>query len=191
MIGVILAGGASTRMGRTKALVPLHGRPLISYAVSALQPVTDHVVISANAEEPYAFLRLPVVPDVYLNCGPLAGIHAALRYAGGDAIVVTSCDMPFVSSALILHLLHSSGTASACVASIDGRIHPLLGVYRTTCLKPAESHLMSGRLKMHHFLKEVGGHSLPLTPDIPGYTSHCCFNINSDDDLKLAQSLIA
>ena len=73
----ILAGGNSTRMGRDKAFVMLQGRTLLARALEVCRTVTSDVRIVGDRKKfaPFA----PVVEDVFPGCGPLAGIHAALR----------------------------------------------------------------------------------------------------------------
>jgi molybdenum cofactor cytidylyltransferase len=61
--GVILAAGASSRMGRDKALLPWHGETFLSSAIRMLQPLTDFVVIVAGENE--------------TNLGPIVNAHAA------------------------------------------------------------------------------------------------------------------
>src|SRR5690242_14390814 len=78
----ILAGGKSTRMGADKAFVPLEGRPLLARAIELAGAVTSDVRIVGSAEKFGSFG--PVVEDQFRDCGPLGGIHAALRSSSTD-----------------------------------------------------------------------------------------------------------
>ena len=60
--GLILAGGASSRMGRNKALLKLAGRPLVARVVAALEPLTDEILIVSNNPAPYRFCIVPLSP---------------------------------------------------------------------------------------------------------------------------------
>ncbi len=73
----ILAGGKSTRMGTDKAFVEYDGRILLERALSLARSVTPDVRIVGSQEKfaPFA----PVVEDIFRDCGPLGGIHSALR----------------------------------------------------------------------------------------------------------------
>ena len=73
----VLAGGKSTRMGADKAFVILDGRTMLARALELARTVSDNVHIVGSAEKFAAFA--PVVEDVFRGCGPLGGIHAALR----------------------------------------------------------------------------------------------------------------
>ena len=82
-VGVILAGGLSSRMGRDKALVDLGGRPLVSHAIERLGPQVEALAINANGDpDRMGFTGLPVLPDPLPGqLGPLVGILAALYWA--------------------------------------------------------------------------------------------------------------
>ena len=78
--GVIQAGGRSTRMGgRPKALIELGGRPIIARVLAALAPAVDDLLVVTNTPDLYAFLELPMVPDVYPDHGSLGGIYSGLK----------------------------------------------------------------------------------------------------------------
>jgi len=56
IVGVVLAGGASSRMGVDKAILPLGGAPIITYAARALSDVFADVIVSSGGEKRYSFL---------------------------------------------------------------------------------------------------------------------------------------
>ena len=84
IIGIVLAGGKSSRMGGgDKALLPLGGRPLLAHVVARLRPQVAEIVLNAN-DDPgrFAAFGLPLVADRLAGqMGPLAGIHAGLAWA--------------------------------------------------------------------------------------------------------------
>ena len=108
ILGAILAGGASARMGRDKALVEVAGRPMVRRVASALEPVTDSLVVVGRAE-PVADLM--VIPDEVAGpVGPLAGVAAAMGSAlvsGGPqaAVVAVAVDLPFVRRTTLQELV--------------------------------------------------------------------------------------
>src|SRR5205085_11384931 len=76
--GFILAGGASSRMGRDKARLRLGGATFVARIAGALHTITPQVrLVSARPDS--AELNLPVVPDLFRECGALGGLHAALK----------------------------------------------------------------------------------------------------------------
>jgi len=94
----ILAGGKSTRMGVDKAFAGLDGRTLLARALQLARSVASDVRIVGNKAK---FARFgPVVEDMFPNCGPLGGIHAALRASATDLNLVLawmcpSCQLTF------------------------------------------------------------------------------------------------
>src|SRR5680860_597151 len=87
IVGVVLAGGQSSRMGGgDKCLQPLGGTPMLAHVVARLGPQVSRMVISANGDlSRFATLDLPVVADSVAGYqGPLAGIEAGLVWAAAQ-----------------------------------------------------------------------------------------------------------
>jgi len=149
--GVVLAGGRSTRMGWDKALLKLNGKPLIQHVAEALHAVFDDVIVSANRAD-YDFLGLPMVRDVYDNCGPLGGIHAALESARTPYIFTAPCDTPLLNSIIIETILADAGPDRIAIGSTAERLQPLVGVYPVSCRSGLDEYLASGQRKVKNFL---------------------------------------
>jgi molybdopterin-guanine dinucleotide biosynthesis protein A len=99
--GVILAGGASSRMGSNKALLPYRGGVFVEAIFRQLRRLFPEVLLVTNSPEQYQFLPCRKVPDIFPGHGALAGIHAGLHHSYTDAIFVVACDMPYLNPALI------------------------------------------------------------------------------------------
>jgi molybdenum cofactor cytidylyltransferase len=100
--GVILAAGASSRMGRDKALLPWRDGTFLSTAIRALQPVTELVIVVAGANAPSlmpianahaAFLAVNPAPQNGQFSSLQAGLQDVLN-RGRDAAIVTLVDRP-------------------------------------------------------------------------------------------------
>ena len=100
--GVILAAGASTRMGRDKALLPWRDGTFLSAAIRALQPATELVVVVAGANaaslEPIvnayaAFMVVNPEPERGQFSSLQVGLQEVLN-RGRDAAIVTLVDRP-------------------------------------------------------------------------------------------------
>jgi molybdopterin-guanine dinucleotide biosynthesis protein A len=135
-MGAILAGGGGRRIGGDKAMVELHGRPLISYPLEAVRLALGRVAILAKADT-----RLPYVSGVTVwiepeaRHHPLVGITQALALADGRPVLVCGADLPFVSPTLIRRLARANpGRAPAVVACTRGEMQPLLGCYQRRAL---------------------------------------------------------
>ncbi len=79
--GFVLTGGQSARMGRDKALLPLHGRTLVEHVAAEVKDACGSVTL-VGAPERYQQLGLPCLSERYPLCGPLSGLEAALRLGG-------------------------------------------------------------------------------------------------------------
>lgn len=153
--GVILAGGQSLRMGRDKALLEIDGQPLVRRLANLLAGITGEVILSAGQPERYAFLGLPVIHDLFPGQGPLAGLHAAMRHSRRPVFILLACDLPQVHSGLLECLIrHSEGSDAVVPLTSDGRIHPLCGLYRRTCLPAAEHYLGQNLNRLRLFLQD-------------------------------------
>jgi len=103
----ILAGGKSTRMGTDKAFVELEGRPLLSRALDIARSVTLNVNIVGDPRKFAAYAT--VVEDIFPNCGPLGGIHAALCASGKELNLVAAVDLRASAVVASLSVLIASG----------------------------------------------------------------------------------
>lgn len=139
---LILAGGASRRLGRDKAWEEVGGAPVIARLLEATRAFRD-TVISVREVAPFERRlaahgipepgrRLRLVADASPDRGPVAGLAAGLGAARLDPVLVLACDLPFVTGALCRALVEraAAGDADAVVPSVDGRRQPLCAAYR-------------------------------------------------------------
>src|SRR5450631_2052532 len=99
--GVILAGGASSRMGKNKALMKIGEQTLIERVYAIMASLFPDVIIVTNTPELYAFIPSRTAADLYPGSGSLAGLHAGLSAGSTERIFVAACDMPFLNPTLI------------------------------------------------------------------------------------------
>ena len=140
--GFILAGGASSRMGRDKALLDFDGVPLILHTARLLEPLVAEVTIVGSPNR-YAALGLRAITDVVQGqCsadkrshGPLAGIATALAATHSRWNLIVACDLPYLSAEwldwLLSRALRSGG--EAIIPRTERGIEPLAAVYRREC----------------------------------------------------------
>ncbi|MEN1969407.1 molybdenum cofactor guanylyltransferase [Lentibacillus sp. N15] len=139
--GVILAGGKSSRMGKTKSLLPLRNKPVITHIIEEMGKITDTIVIVTNDPPAHAFLQLPIVQDRYLEMGPLAGIETALFHQDADLYILAACDMPFIDQQVYRHLIKQSTDSEAVIPVYHKRNNPLSGIYKKTVLPVIQQQL--------------------------------------------------
>lgn len=181
---VVLAGGQSKRMlGRTKALLPLDGKPILQHALDVLRPLFAEVTLVTNDPSTYAPFRCSMVPDVFPGKGTLGGIHAGLRNAKTTYVFVVGCDMPFVQPKVVEYLVQFAEGRDAVVPIVNARMEPLHAVYSRFCLPPMEEALAADRKKVVAFLDEVSAYYVPqkeIAPFDPDLLSF--FNVNTPQD---------
>lgn len=142
--GVILAGGASRRMGRDKALLDFDGQPLIARIAGRLAGLCAEVIIAAGACGRFAGLADRCVEDVYPGVGTLGGLHAGLLAARRNAVAVVACDMPFVDPRVLARMAALAPTADLVILRHEGHVEPLHAIYRKSCLSVIEATILSG-----------------------------------------------
>lgn len=185
----ILAGGKSTRMGADKALVMLDGRTLLARVLELARSVTPDVRIVGDPAKFAAFA--PVVEDVFRDCGPLGGIHAALRASQAELNLLLAVDVPFVSAALLRYLIRrarESRSATVTVAQSGGGWQPLCAVYRREFAEVADQSLRAGRFKIDALFDATRTQAISEEELAAGGFSASMFrNLNTREELAAAR----
>jgi len=141
--GFVLAGGKSSRMGCNKALLPFRGRTLVEHIINEISAVTHNVSLIGDPGL-YINLGYPVIADVFPGCGPLSGIHAALRASGAEWNLVVACDMPAITACFLGELMERAertGADAVLPAGPSGMPEPLCAAYRRRALAVIERAL--------------------------------------------------
>ena len=166
ILGVVLAGGQSSRFGSDKALAELGGQTLLARAVDRLSGWCEYVIVAGRETGP-----APCVPDwPHPAMGPLGGIAAALHHARDERYdTVLSCGVDSV--ALPDDLLQLLSPAPAFLAD-----QPVVGHWRADAVETLESILLGdGRHSMLAFAHAVGARAVK--------TATTSVNINTSADL--------
>ena len=154
--GVLLAGGRASRMGgRDKAFAAVGGEAIAVRTLRIFRTLFPQVIVATNRPERYRAFGVETVDDVFAGCGPLAGIHAAMRRASNPHVFVAACDMPGLDADVIRFLLARIGAADAIVPRWDRDIEPLHAVYAVRLLPLVEESLRAGRHALREFLPRV------------------------------------
>jgi molybdenum cofactor guanylyltransferase len=136
VIGVVLAGGAGSRLGGDKPMALLAGRPLISYPLAALGEVCERVAVVCKPETglPEDLNGAERWDEPAEPRHPLVGIVHALETAGAP-VLVCAADMPFVTPDACRTLLEATGSTPAVVATAAGVLQPVLALYAPAALE--------------------------------------------------------
>jgi len=160
---LVLAGGKSSRMGIDKAFLELEGRTLLERALELARAVSDDVRIVGPPEK--LALYGPVIEDVYVSRGPLAGIHAALATTTSPLNLMLAVDLPFVQPAFLNFLIQSARDSGAVVTvpKSGAGYQPLCAVYTREFAVIAEAALKDGRNKIDTLFQETRVHVIDET----------------------------
>ena len=178
--GFVLAGGASRRMGRDKALLPYLGEPLACILARTVSQVADSVHIIGDPRL-YASLGYPVTPDAVASCGPAGGIYTALLQNLAQWNIVVACDMPRVDAALLQNLVQYARRGDGdCIVPLGPhrQPEPLCAIYHVRCLPVLEHAISQKRLRMRDLVAEM--HPVLVNGTEPA----CLVNVNTPADLR-------
>ena len=144
IVGVILAGGKSTRYGRNKAFELLGNKPLISYVVETMTSLFQETILMTNTPSEYQHLGLDMYQDLIKGLGPIGGIYTALKKIQADAAFFVACDMPFLSKSLISHMVSIREHFDVVVPRMGWKLEALHAIYRKTCVHRIEKNITDG-----------------------------------------------
>lgn len=192
IVGVILAGGASSRFGgRDKALIPYRGKPLLEWSVAAIGPQVRTLAINTNGD-PLEFeaFGCVIVGDRTATAphereGPLRGIEAALDWTArthpGALCFTAPVDMPDLPHDIVHHLFIALSGTDALAAFVTGPMgdQPLIALWRQEALALILSALERGERSVRRVLASIGALPVPDTRDGSRYR-----NINAAVDLE-------
>jgi molybdopterin-guanine dinucleotide biosynthesis protein A len=200
VVGLILAGGRSSRMGGgDKCLLPLAGRPVLASVIARLRPQVSDIVINANGEPArFAPFGLPVVADSVAGfAGPLAGVHAGLEWVkanrpGTRYIVTVASDTPFFPDDLVQRFLRQLDYhRSLLVAASAEGVHPVIGLWSVALARDLHECLEQGIHKVGAFTKQHGAVEVFFDPvKVEERLVDPFFNINRPEELEQAGALL-
>ena len=182
LAAVVLAGGASRRMGRDKAAMahPSHpGMTMVEHTVAVVAERCDPVFVVAAAGQPLPELPATVLRDEVPRLGPLVATGRGLRAAaaaGRDRVFVAAVDMPGLAGDLI-DLLAQDRDADVVLPS-DGRDHYLAAVYRTALADRIDDLVATGARSMRALTDTAKTRRVEMPP------SSLLTNLNRPSDLR-------
>ncbi len=142
LMGLVLSGGKSTRMGQDKGLLRYHGKPQRSYLFDLIAPHCQSVYYSVRAEQTSDFPKgAPLVLDTFIGLGPFGAILSAFRQNPNAAWLVVACDLPLLDQATVGALVaqrHPGKVATAFQSPSNEFPEPLIAIYEP----PAYSRLL-------------------------------------------------
>jgi molybdopterin-guanine dinucleotide biosynthesis protein A len=187
---IILTGGKSSRMGRSKALLPFANEPLILHIVRALERKFKQIIGVGAPDQELPVLPAKVVRDEVAYQGPVGGIYYGLRAATGTAAFVTSCDAAFLSLPFISFLQSKILNYDVVAPYWQDRFQPLQAVYRRSVLPLLKEQLERGELRPIFLYDKVRTYKVS-EEEIRRFDSEglSFFNMNAPEDYARALQL--
>lgn len=187
--GYLLSGGKNTRMEGQKKLFLRYGGETFCERILHACDMLPAVYLSVDQKEPYEKTGLPMVEDRWKGIGPLGGICSGLLACKEAALLVIACDMPMVDRTSVMQLLswyqnapEKERQTKIFVASQNGRIHPLFGIYPKSVLAAAKELIQEKDYRILHLLERNGYKTMEL-----GNESRAVENINTTEEYQQLQ----
>jgi molybdopterin-guanine dinucleotide biosynthesis protein A len=195
MTSIILAGGKSSRLGRSKALQVIESKSLIQWVVDRLATFSTEIIIATAHGEAIpcsSAVRIKTVADTYPGKGPLVGIYSGLIASSSSRAIVVGCDTPFLSVGLLEYMTQTLAEFDVALPRIGEMIEPLCALYSKNCVAPIQKLLEQNELRISKLLSMVKVRYIKedeINSFDPEHLSF--FNINSQADLERARKLAA
>lgn len=196
VVGVLLAGGQSRRMGGgDKSLKRLGGRPILEHVLERVREQVGRLVLNANGDpERFVQYGLPVAEDVVDGQpGPLAGVLTGMSWALKNApdarwILTVATDAPFVPTDLVVRLEEAieRDNADLGCASSGGRHHPVIGLWPVALAGALKTAIETDGIRKVD--RWTAGYRLAVV-DYADKPVDPFFNVNRPDDIKEAEIL--
>ncbi len=170
VFGLILAGGTSSRMRRDKATLEYLGKSQLDRAFELMSRHVPKTFVSVRADQAADSRRAqrPLLLDSVGGGGPIVGIRSALAAYPEAAWLVIACDLPFLSDAVLAHLMSARDAAQMATAyrsARDGLPEPLCAIWEPAAAAALQVFQAGGRSCPRQFLIETRAKLLePLDP---------------------------
>ena len=195
ILGAILAGGQSKRMGKDKLFLELNNKKLIEHTIDKVKKYLKKVIIITNQDnEFFSKNNLTTVKDcVEGQLGPLVGILTAMKWAKENLnkcswIATFPCDTPFFPESIIKSFIEESEKKESLIlcASSHGRKHNIFGLWSLDLYDKLKNDLINKKIrKVQDWTEKNKIKNLEFK--FKDYDPF--FNINTEEDLEFAKKL--
>ena len=195
ILAVVLAGGKSKRFGQDKNCVKLGSRTLLEHVLlKIVDKFKEILIVSSNSLEIEEIKKITVIPDCFDDLGPLAGVLSSMKWIKKNNkpykwIATFPSDTPFFDISIIDEYkarIEQSESSLYFVKSKEKR-HNIFGLWSIDLLERLEEDLIKNNYrKVEEWANKVG----VSTIDIKVKNYDPFFNINTKEDLEVAQSIL-
>ncbi|MFN3533988.1 MAG: molybdenum cofactor guanylyltransferase [Desulfatiglandales bacterium] len=187
LVGVILAGGKSTRFGNNKALQMVDTKPLIEKVYERLKGIFEEILVVTNRPESYSFLDCEIIKDRIEGVGPLGGIYTGLKHIYPSPGFFLPCDMPMLKEEVILYMcgLYNNGVDILVPKVGPTYFEPLHAIYSPRCVTKIDDLLEQKIFKIYYLFQKTkvkyidASEIRRLDPKLSCFT-----NINTKEDFE-------
>jgi molybdopterin-guanine dinucleotide biosynthesis protein A len=152
---IILAGGASSRMGQDKAFIQIEGIRLLDYVYEKCRELFSEIIIVTNQPQQFVDYQTPVVPDEIPGIGSIGGLYTGLKRANNYYSFCVACDMPFLNPELIALIIEKRHNSDVVIPKTRAGLEPLHALYSKLCIEPLKKNIEKSNLKISNILAEV------------------------------------
>jgi len=195
ILGAVLAGGQSKRMGKDKLFLEFNNKKLIEHTIDKVKKYLKRVIIITNQDNEFFFKNnLTTVRDcIEGQLGPLVGILTAMKWAKENLskcswIATFPCDTPFFPESIIESFIKESEKKESLIlcASSHGRKHNIFGLWSLGLYDKLKDDLINKKVrKVQDWTEKNKIKNLEFT--FKDYDPF--FNINTEEDLEFAKKL--
>lgn len=187
IVGLILAGGNSERMGRDKSKLDFGGKSLLQRIINEHRKIVDQVYVIGKNE--YEVENAVGIPDSVENIGPIGGLFTGMNHIKADWYLISPCDMPFLKYIDLQKIIDTSeeNNCDAVVANSDNGIESLVAIYNKSILSLMEENINKGKLAIRGLFEQIQIKYLHFNGKI--FEKDPFFNINYPEDYEKALSL--
>jgi molybdenum cofactor guanylyltransferase len=195
ILAVVLAGGKSKRFGQDKNCVKLGSRTLLEHVLlKIVDKFKEILIVSSNSLEIEEIKKITVIPDCFNDLGPLAGVLSSMKWIKKNNkpykwIATFPSDTPFFDISIIDEYktrIEQSESSLYFVKSNEKR-HNIFGLWSIDLMEKLEEDLIINNYrKVEEWANKVGVSTIDIK--IKNYDPF--FNINTKEDLEVAQSIL-
>jgi len=195
IIGIILAGGKSSRFGEDKSNIRLGSKTLLDHTIDKIEKEFSEVlIISNNKEYNFKNKKIHTVKDcIEGQLGPLVGILTAMKWVNENKknykwIASFPCDTPFFDNKLISKLkLKTKETSKKLIfLNSDKKRHNIFGLWSMDLIETLEKDIKNSFRKVEIWADKVGYESININTE----KFDRFLNINTKEDLEKAKENI-
>jgi molybdopterin-guanine dinucleotide biosynthesis protein A len=196
ILGSILAGGQSRRMGKEKLFLEINNKKLIEYSIDKVKKyLKDLIIVTNSNNEFFSKNNLTTVKDcIEGQLGPLVGILTAMKWAKDNSkkyswVATFPCDTPFFPESIIKSFIQESKKKESLIlcASSHGRRHNIFGLWSLDLYDKLKNDLVNNKVrKVQDWTEKNKIKNL----DFKFKDYDPFFNINTQEDLDFAKKII-